>query len=277
MRNRAQRDLPCLVGALLLVAVSVGCERHDTVEEHRKLSLRLEHDPPRTAIAGEEVEIRALIQSSLEGPRPEAWLRIVGPSGSERTLAMAVDPEGRATCRLEGRPRGTTIDYVIEARDAAQLVVSLPRGAGEGKSYTLRFVGRSSPLLGGVSLLAAIFASVFFLGAGAAGAQCLRGRMSPGPAGLLGGAGAVLVIVGLLGLGGIHAFRITGHPWPSSALFLSLSRADLTIVTVLWIVNLVLGRRALLDEEAGGKSPGERPFAVAAAAGGVLTLVLLLF
>jgi len=272
-----RKGLVSVACVLALAALAAGCGRRDKVEEHRKLSLRLEHRPPLSAVAGEETELHALVQSSLEGPRPEAWVRILGAPGTERKIPMEVGPDGRAACRLEGQPRGTVIDYVIEARDAAGLVVSLPNGAADGKSYTLRFEGESSPLLGGISFLAAIFASVFFLGAGAAGVQCLRGRMSPGPAGLLGGAGAVLVVVGLLGIGGIHAFRVSGHAWPSSPVFFSLSRLDLAIVTLLWIATLFLGRRALLDEDAGGKPPGERAFAMAAVAGGVLTLLFLLF
>ena len=114
-------------------------------------------------------------------------------------------------------------------------------------------------------------------GAGAAGAQNLRGRMSAGPAGLLGGTGAGIVLLGLLLLGAIHAMQVAGRPWPSSPLFFQLSRGDLAVVTLIWVANLVIGRNVLLDEDVGNSPAGERPFAIAAVAAAALTLLFLLF
>jgi hypothetical protein len=117
-----------------------------------------------------------------------------------------------------------------------------------------------------------VLGTLLFLGAGAAGVQNLRGRMSAGPAGLLGGAGAAVTLVGLLLIGAVHAYQLTGRPWPGSPIFLAISRGDLAIVTALWIANLVLGRSILLDEDVGSPPQGERRFAAVAVAGGVLTL-----
>ncbi|MCA9752529.1 MAG: hypothetical protein KC591_10085, partial [Gemmatimonadetes bacterium] len=150
-------------------------------------------------------------------------------------------------------------------------------GAAEGKSYRLRYEGSSSRLLGGISALSGFLATLFYLSAGFAGVQCLRSRMSAGPAGMLGGFGVAAAIAGLFLLGGIHAWRVTGQPWPSDPLLFSISRGDLAIVTLLWAVTLFFGRSVLLDETPDGNASGERMFAGAAVAGGVLTLILLLF
>jgi hypothetical protein len=265
--------------ALLLVTASlVGCGGdRDAVEQHRRLSLRVEHVPPGRAEAGREAEIHARILSSLESPRLEAWLRIVDGQGEDERIPLVIGPEGTAIGHLPGRPRGTVVRYVIEARDAAGLVVALPRGAADGKSYQLRFEGSSSRLLGGISFLSVLLATLLYLGAGAAGVQSLRGQMSPGPAGMLGGFGAGIVVGGLFLLGGIHAWQLTGRPWPGDPVLFGLSRGDLGIVTLLWVVTLVLGRRVLLDEAPDGAAQGERAFAAAAVAGGALTLLFLLF
>jgi hypothetical protein len=263
--------------ALLMLATLSACSPRDAVEEHRKLSLRLEHRPPAHAVAGEDAEIRARIQSSLEGPRIEAWVRILHDEGEDERIALTMGADGEARGTIPARPRGTELRYVVEARDAAGLVVSLPKGSDEGRAYRLRFQGSSSRVLGGISWLAAVAGTLLFVGAGAAGFQTIRGRMSAGPAGLLGGAGAAIVVLGLLLLGALHAYRLTGHPWPGTPIFLSLSRGDLAVVTALWIANLVLGRSILLDEDVGSAPRGERRFAVIAVAAGALALLMTLF
>lgn len=271
---------PLLAGslvALLALAVLPSCSPRDAVEEHRKLSLRLEHRPPARATAGEDAEIRARIQSSLEGPKIEAWVRILNDSGEDERIPLVIGSDGEAHATIPAQPRGTEIHYVIEARDAAGLVVSLPKGAAQGRSYHLRFQGKSSRVLGGISWLSAALGTLLFLGAGVTGVQSLRGRMSTGPSGLLGGAGAAIVLFGLLLIGAIHAYQVTGRPWPGTPLFFSLSRGDLAIVTALWIANLFLGRSVLLDEDVGSAPRGERRFAAMAVAGAALTLLLAIF
>lgn len=263
--------------ALLALAVLSACSRQDAVEEHRKLSLRLEHRPPARAVADEAAEIRARIQSSLEGPRIEAWVRVLDDAGEDERIAMTIGGDGEARGTIPARPRGTELRYVVEARDAAGLVVSLPKGSDEGRTYRLRFEGRSSRVLGGISWLGAVAGALLFAGAGAAGLQNLRGRMSAGPAGLLGGAGAAIVLVGLLLVGALHAYQLTGRPWPGTPVFLAMSRGDLAIVTALWIANLVIGRSILLDEDVGSPPRGERRFAAIAAVGGALTVLMALF
>jgi len=101
--------------------------------------------------------------------------------------------------------------------------------------------------------------------------------MSAGPSGMLGGFGAALVVVGLLVIGGIHAFQVTGRPWPSSSVILAISRGELALVAAIWIGNLALGRRVLLDEAPEDSPPGQRAFSLAGVVAGVLTLVFLLF
>ena len=255
-----------------------GCgSNRESAEEHRKLSLRVEHLPPVRVHAGEEVEMHASIRSSLEGAKLEAWVRVLRPGEDDERIPFRIASDGNAVAHLPASERGTVLRYVIEAKDAAGLVVSLPRGSQDGESYTLRFEGPSSWLLGGISFLSALFGTLLLLGAGAAAAQCLRGRMSAGPAGMLGGLGAVLIVGGLLLLGGIHAYQVTGRPWPTAPLFLSLSRGDLALVAFAWILALILGRRVLLDEEPDGVARGERTLAIAGVAAGALLLLLMLF
>jgi hypothetical protein len=261
---------------LVLAAALSSCSDRDVVEEHRRLSLRLEHRPPETAVAGQDLEIHALITSSLESPKTEAWVRLVGDPENEKRISMEIASSGEAVGRIPARPRGEEIRYVIEARDAAGLVVALPRGIEDGRSYRVRFEGSGSALLGAVSFLSALGGLLLYLGAGAAGLQALRGRMSPGPAGLLGATGAAVVIVGLLLLGGIHAWQ-TGRPWQSTPVLFALSRGDLGIVTLGWVLNLFLGRRALLDEDSQGARRGEHPFAVGAVFAAGLCVLLLVF
>lgn len=264
-----------LTAAVLVVALA-SCAPVDTVEEHRKLSLRLEHRPPGRTPAGETVDLHATVQSSLDGPKIEAWVRVLGTEGDDEIYPLTLSGAD-ARCRLPARPKGDEIRYVIEARDAAGLVVALPRGTDEGKSYRLRYEGKSSGILGAIAWLAALLGTVLYVGAGMAGVQNLRARMSAGPAGLLGGLGAGVLVVGLFLLGGLHAFQITGRLWPDTPVLFALSRADLGIVTLLWIGNLVLGRRVLLDEDMGDSPRGERPFsavAVVAAVGTILMAVL---
>lgn len=267
---------------LLILGVflgSAGCDSgRDVAEVHRRLSLRLEHRPPESADADKDAEIRARIQSSLEQPQLVAWIRVIGADGStEKRIALELVDSGDALGRIPARHRGESVRYVIEAKDAAGLVVSLPEGARDGHTYTLRFEGRSSPLLGAVSMLSAWIATFLYLGAGAAAVQALRGRMSVGPAGLLAGLAATLVLFGVLLVGGIHAFQVVGRPWPSQPIVLGMSRGELGLVTLLWGANLALGRRALLDEEPEGARFDERIFAAAGAAAGILTLLFLAF
>ena len=251
---------------LSLLPVVPACSKGDLAEEQVKLFLRIEHLAPEEVQAGEDVTLRAVIESSLQGPKLEAWVRIVrGEGESDERIPLQISADGVATAKVPGRPRGTVLRYVIEARDAAGLVVSLPKGAEDGNTYSLRFAGKSSTLLGGISFLSALLGFVFFLGAGAAGVQGLRGRMSAGPAGMLGGFGVFLVVAGVLFFGAIHAWQVTGRLWPDTPLFLALSRGDLALVTLAWTGNLVAGRRLLLDEEPEGAPRGERLFAGIAA------------
>ncbi len=275
VRRRASRRFAIWALLPLLVASLAACgPGRDSAEEHRKLSLRIEHSPPGRAAADSSIDLHALVQSSLDHPRIEAWIRILGQEGDDQRVPLALGPEGEATATLDGRPKGTIVRYVVEAQDAAGLVVTLPRRADDGNAYELRFEGASSRVLGGISHLSAILAVVFWIGAGAAAAQSLRGRMSAGPAGMLGGIGLLIAILGLFLLGGIHATLVIGRPWPSSPLFASLSRGDLGLVALVWAANLVLGRRILLDEVPDGAPQGERGFSLAAAVAGVLTLLL---
>lgn len=265
-------------GLLLFIAVLAGSgcgSRRDVVEVHRRLSLRLEHSPPERADADRDAEIRARIRSSLEHPQLIAWIRVTAGDNAEERIPLELVASGDAVGHIPARPRGTVVKYVIEAKDAAGLVVTLPERARDGKTYALRFEGKSSPLLGGVSLLSAWLATLFYLAAGAASIQALRGRLSVGPAGLFAGLGAMLVLFGVLLVGGIHAFQITGRPWPNSPLLLAMSRGDLALVSLLWGGNLALGRRALLDEEPDGTRFDERIFAAAGTIAGALTLIFL--
>ncbi len=282
-----------LAGWIVATLSVLGCgANRDSAEEHRKLSLRIEHRPPIHAPAHEDVEIRALVQSSLDAPRMEAWVRVVAPEvegdaaaeGDEDTaeapaptdvrIALRIESDGQALALIPGRAKGEVVHYVIEARDAAGLVVSLPRGADEGRTYELRFEGSSPRVLGATSYLSAILAALFWIGAGGAAFQNMRGRMSAGPAGLLGGTGLLFAVVGLGIVGGIHAFLVAGSPFPSTPLFLNLSRGDLFLVGLLWIANLVVGRRVLLDEAPEGSPRGERLLSTVAVVGGVLTILL---
>lgn len=272
------RPTPWLVPLLLMLtlgAVSACGPDTDTAEEHRRLSLRVEHDPPGRHPAGENAPIRADINSSLERPRLEAWIRLVG-SEPEVRIPLRITEDGEAVGEIAAGERGDKVRYVIEARDAAGLVVALPKGADDGKAYELRFEGPSSPILGGIAWLSTLLAILFYLGAGLAGIQCLRGQMSPGPAGMLGGFGVAVAVAGLFLIGGIHAFQLTGKPWPSTPLWMSLSRADLALVTALWVLTLVLGRAVLLDEAPDGTASGERAFATAGVLGAALTIIFLL-
>ena len=272
----APRAGQTLLLTLLLVA-SAGCgSGRDVAEVHRRLSLRLEHRPPERALAEQAAEIRARVQSSLESPQLTAWVRIIGDESEER-IALSLSSSGDAVGRIPAHSRGEVVRYVIEAKDAAGLVVSLPKNARDGGTYSLRFEGRSSPLLGGTSLLSAWLATFFFLGAGVASIQALRGRLSVGPAGLLAGLAVTCVVLGVLAVGGIHAFQITGRPWPSSPMLFAMSRGDLALLSLLWGANLALGRRALLDEEPDGARFDERVFATAGAAAGILTVLFLVF
>lgn len=262
---------------LVLALLAAGCGgSRDSAEEHRRLSLRVEHQPPRRVVAGEEAEIRAIIRSSLEAPRLEAWVRVIQDDGTEDRIPLRITETGEAIGRLPAAPRGTVIRYVVEARDAAGLVVALPRGARDGRTYMLRYEGASSRLLGGLSWISALAGVLLFLGAGAASVQTLRGRMSVGPAGMLGAFGALAVILGLLVLGGIHAFQVTGRPWPSTPILLAVTRGELAVVAAIWVGNLVLGRRLLLDESPSELPTGQRGFAVAGAVAGGLTVLFAL-
>ena len=266
-----------LVLALAIPLLSSGCSDGDLAEEHVKLFLRIEHLPPERAAADEDVNLRAVIQSSLEGPKLEAWVRIVGDAETDERIPLTITDDGVATAVLPGGPRGEVVRYVIEARDAAGLVVSLPQGADEGETYSLRFTGESSRILGAISFLAAILGSILFVGAGAAAVQNLRGRMSAGPAGMLGGFGVILVVVGLLVLGAIHARQVTGQFWPDNAVFFALARGDLALVSLVWIANLFVGRRLLLDEEPEGTPRGERLFSAVAALLAIVVILAALF
>ena len=281
MLRRCGTSPACVALALLLFVIlsGAGCDSgRDVAEVHRRLSLRLEHHPPGRADADKDAEIRARIQSSLEQPNLVAWIRIVGEGDQgEKRIPLELTGSGDALGRIPARHRGETVHYAIEAKDAAGLVVSLPDGARDGHTYALRFEGKSSPLLGGAALISAWFATFLYLGAGAAAIQALRGRMSVGPAGLLGGLAATFVLFGVLLVGGIHAFQVVGRPWPSQPIVLAMSRGDLALVTLLWGANLALGRRALLDEEPDGTRFDERVFAAAGAAAGILTLMFLVF
>lgn len=248
----------------------------DAAEEHRKLSLRLEHDPPGSVPADHEVELHARIKSSLEPHRVEAWVRL-DEDGDIRKIPLHLDASGDATGSLPARRRGTTLRYALEARDAAGLVVSLPRGAADGRAYEVRYEGRSSAILAGLSGLATICGVLLYLGAGAASAQHLRGRMSVGPAGLLGGLGILTLIAGLFFLGGIHAFQVSGTPWPSKPVLFALSRADLALVTLLWIAVLYFGRETLLDDVPDGGPRRERAISVAGVLAAALIVVLAIF
>lgn len=267
-----------ILGTWLPLILMGGCgSNRESAEEHRKLSLRVEHLPPVRTQAGEDAEIHASVRSSLDGAKLEAWMRILNPGGEDERIPFVLGEDGSAIARLPARERGEVVRYVIEARDAAGLVVSLPRGAQDGESYSLRFEGRSSWFLGAISFLSALGGTLLMLAASVAAVQCLRGRMSAGPAGMLGGFGAALVIGGLLLLGGIHAFQVTGSIWPRSPMFLSLSRGDLALVALTWVLALVLGRRVLLDDDPDGVSRGERPFATIGVAAGVMLILFLIF
>jgi len=257
---------------LLLILLSfAACSGGDSAEEQRRLSLRMEHDPPGSVPADHDVELVARIKSSLETHRVDAWLR-VDEGGDTRKIPLHIDENGEARGTIPARPRGTVVRYALEARDAAGLIVSLPRQADKGKMYDVRFEGRSSIILSGLTGLSTAMGVLLYLGAGAAAAQHLRGRMSVGPAGLLGGLGVVVLLGGLFLVGGIHAFQVSGTPWPSRPLFLSLSRGDLALVTFVWGIVLYVGREALLEDTPGQSTRGERSLSVA----GILTAALLL-
>lgn len=266
-------------GALAAVAVVLaGCSSgRDVAEVHRRLSLRIEHRPPERALAGEDAEIRARVQSSLEVPQLSAWIRVLQDDGTETRIPLRFVDAGDAVGRLPARDRGHVTRYVLEAKDAAGLVVSLPPDAREGKSYTLRFEGRSWPVLGGIAGLSAWLATFLFLGAGAAAVQALRGQLSVGPSGLLGGLAVGFVFLGIALVGGVHAFQVTGRPWPNTPMVFAMSRGDLALLSLLWAANLTLGRRALLDEEADGTRFDERLFASTGTAAGVLAVLFLFF
>ena len=101
----------------------------------------------------------------------------------------------------------------------------------------------------------------------------MRGRWQTDPATFA----ALSLVLGLFVIGGIHAFQITGHPWPNDTILFSLGRGDLAIAALLWVGNLVLGRRVLLDDEPDAASRGERGFAVTAVVAAVLVLFFTLF
>jgi hypothetical protein len=261
---------------LLAMPMVAACSGGDSAEEHRRLSLRLEHDPPGSVPADHEVELRARVKSSLDTHRVEAWLR-VDEGGETRKIPLQLEEDGEARGTISGRPRGAVVRYALEARDAAGLIVSLPRQAERGEMYEVRFEGKSSILLAGLSGLSTALGVLLFLGAGAASAQHLRGRMSIGPAGLLGGLGVIVLLGGLFLLGGLHAFQVTGRPWPSRPLFLSLSRGDLALITILWGIVLYTGREALLEETPSQGPRGERAIAVAGILAAALLILLAIF
>ena len=101
--------------------------------------------------------------------------------------------------------------------------------------------------------------------------------MSVGPAGLLGGLGILTLVAGLFFLGGIHAFQVSGTPWPSKPVVFALSRADLAFVTLLWIAVLYFGRETLLDDVPDGGPRRERAISVVGVLAAALVVVLAIF
>src|SRR5262245_31762676 len=146
MLRRCGTTPACTAFALFLFLIfnGAGCDSgRDVAEVHRRLSLRLEHRPPGRADADKDAEIRARIQSSLEQPNLVAWIRVTGGEGGEgdKRIPLELTDSGDALGRIPARHRGETVHYAIEAKDAAGLVVSLPDGARDGRTYSLRFEG----------------------------------------------------------------------------------------------------------------------------------------
>ena len=266
-----------LVVVLLLIG-GPSCHKKQVAEMKEVLSLRLEHTPVHDHIGPGGQTIKTDVISNLE--LKEEGTNLFYRKKGEDFISLLMTPSGKEneyTAVIPFQPKGTTVEYYIQASSVTGMPVTLPQGAIEtGKSYALTFKGHvpvglsvvqfGCVLIGLFLILVAGYWALLFLKRG----EKLKALSKA----VLGG--AVFLFLGGIPLHIVVKYQTLGSAW--EGIPVGTDRTDsLTLLLLLfWVGVLGLFKGTLFRGGEEKNVVSNRTFAALVLAGAILTVIVFL-
>ena len=242
-----RRDYIILL-SLIAFTAGHGCGAKDVVEEYKSRWITLRHTAVEEATVGTEATVEAGIVTSTDIQDVGVYLYYGTESGIYQVAEMKQLEGGQYFGLIPSHPRGTLIEYFIEARAGDDLVVRVPREE-QAAGFTFYFKGipNKKLLLAHIILM---FVSLFILLlAGYLAFMAIRNRKLVLHIPRLSFLGAAIFFVSSFPLGMIVAYQTYGKAWSGFPLGTDLTDNKSLGIVAYWAVATFLYRGSVFRKD----------------------------
>lgn len=258
----------------LVAVTALGCDRKPEVEEFKARWLRLRHTPIEEAKVGDDTPVEAEIDVSEDVTDVRLFLYYqAGEELREAVVQMRLLDANRYFTSIPSQPRGTLVEYYIEARADKDLVVRVPaKDRKSGFSFYYKGTANRALLITHVVLM--FLALIILLLSGWLALRALRDRRIVLHIPRLAFLGAAVFFVSSFPLGMVVAYHTYGKLWTGFPLGSDFTDNKSLAIVLYWAAATFFYRGSVFKKDPTTDLLSMRTLPYVYLAGVILTIVL---
>ncbi|MFH1314686.1 MAG: hypothetical protein ABIJ00_15885 [Candidatus Eisenbacteria bacterium] len=260
---------------LLALAATVGCGRKTEIEEFKARWIRLKHTPIEEARVGVDAPVTADTEVSPDVTDIQLFLYYSRDSEPHEVVPMKLLDAGKYFASIPSHKRGTLIEYYVEARAGADLVVRVP-GEKTGPGFSFYYKGAPNRILLIIHIVLMFVSIAIFLLSGYLAFKAIRDRKITMRIPRLAFLGSVVFFVSSFPLGMIVAHQTFGKPWTGFPLGTDLTDNKSLAIVLYWAAAAFLYRGSVFRRDPSTDVLSMRALPYVYIAGVIITAVLFL-
>jgi hypothetical protein len=266
-----------LTGLLVLVVLAgtIGCGRKTEVEEFKARWIKLKHTPIEEARVGTDAPVTADVEVSPDVTDVRLFLYYSRDAEPHEVVQMKVLDAGAYFAAIPAQSRGTLIEYYVEARAGADLVVRVP-GEKTGPGFSFYYKGTPNRILLIFHIVLMFVSIAIFLSSGYLAVKAIRDRKITMRIPRLAFLGSVVFFVSSFPLGMIVAHQTYGKPWTGFPLGTDLTDNKSLAIVLYWAAAAFLYRGSVFRRDPSTDVLSMRALPYVYIAGVIITAVLFL-
>ena len=261
--------------ALLLALAAIGCGRKAEVEEFKARWIRLKHTPVEEARAGAEAPVTAAIEVSPDVTDVRLYLYYSRDAEPHEVVQMKVLEAGEYFASIPAQARGTPIEYYVEARAGADLVVRVP-GEETGPGFSFYFKGTPNRILLIFHVVLTFISIAVLLLSGYLAVKAIRNRKVTMRIPRLAFIGSVVFFISSFPLRMVVAHQTYGKPWAGFPLGTDFTDNKALAIVLYWAAAAFLYRGSVFRRDPSTDVLSMRVLPYVYIAGVIVTVVLFL-
>jgi hypothetical protein len=254
---------------------TVGCGRKTEVEEYKARWIRLRHAPIEEAKVGVDAAVTADTEVSPDVTDVQLYLYFSRDSEPHEVVPMKSLDAGEYFASIPSQARGALIEYYVEARAGADLVVRVP-GEETGPGFSFYYKGTPNRILLIFHVVLMFVAIAIFLIVGYMAIKAIRDRKITMRIPRLAFLGSVVFFISGFPLGMIVAYQTFGKPWTGFPLGSDLTDNKSLAIMLYWVAAAFLYRGSVFRRDPSTDVLSMRALPYVHIAGVILTVVMFL-